>query len=327
MIEMFRCPICRGGLFFAKPQSVELHGELSNEIRSSSEIKCKQCGNTYSVEDSIPRFVADSGYSSSFGFQWNLHKRTQLDSHSGLTISRDRLFDTAAWPDDMRGKIILEAGSGAGRFTEILVATGALVYSFDYSDAVDANNENNGGDGNLTLFQASIYAIPLAPGTFDKVICLGVIQHTPDPAESFRKLAEMVRQGGELVIDVYARNWLALLQWKYLLRPLTKRMNRIVLYRAIVVITPWLLPLGKLLRRIAGRVGARLIPIVEYSHLGLTQKLNKEWAILDTFDMYSPAHDHPQSISTVRRWFESEGFIDITVRRGQNGVIGRGRKP
>jgi hypothetical protein len=137
----------------------------------------------------------------------------------------------------------------------------------------------------------------------------------------------MVRQGGELVIDVYARNWLALLQWKYLLRPLTKRMNRIVLYRAIVVITPWLLPLGKLLRRIAGRVGARLIPIVEYSHLGLTQKLNKEWAILDTFDMYSPAHDHPQSISTVRRWFESEGFIDITVRRGQNGVIGRGRKP
>jgi hypothetical protein len=37
---------------------------------------------------------------------------------------------------------------------------------------------------------------------------------------------------------------------------------------------------------------------------------------LDTFDMYFPAHDHPQSIATVRSWFEAVGFVDVSVRYG-----------
>jgi hypothetical protein len=58
----------------------------------------------------------------------------------------------------------------------------------------------------------------------------------------------------------------------------------------------------------------------------LQPELNTEWAILDTFDMYSPAHDRPQSFAMVRRWFESAGFSRIEVRYGQNGVVGCGRK-
>jgi hypothetical protein len=99
------------------------------------------------------------------------------------------------------------------------------------------------------------------------------------------------------------------------------------LYKTVSSLVPLLLPLLILLRRAAGRVGARLLPIVEYSNLGLPYELNKEWAILDTFDMYSPAHDHPQSIATVKRWFDEAGFVDVVVKDGPNGVVGRGRKP
>jgi hypothetical protein len=70
-----------------------------------------------------------------------------------------------------------------------------------------------------------------------------------------------------------------------------------------------------------------MLPIVEYSHLGLTPELNREWAVLDTFDMYSPAHDHPQSKATVRRWFREAGFIDVNVADGPNGVVGHGHRP
>ena len=75
-----------------------------------------------------------------------------------------------------------------------------------------------------------------------------------------------------------------------------------------------------------GRVGARLMPISEFSWLGLPEALNRKWAILDTFDMLSPQHDHPQSIATVHRWYRECGFRDIEVFRGPNGVIGRGVK-
>jgi len=324
--QLFRCPICGSSLDFVDAKAIQSHLASIEESPPQAGMRCGQCDECYPIRNSIPRFVADSGYSSSFGYQWNRHVRTQLDSFSDVFVSRDRLFYTSDWPSDLTGESVIEAGSGAGRFTEVLLNAGAKVYSFDYSDAVDANRENNGNHPNVTLFQASIGAIPLPPASFSKVICLGVIQHTPDPAESFRKLAHMVRPGGTLVIDTYAKDIVALFQWKYILRPITTRVDKAVLYGFIAAIVPWLIPVAGLLRRIAGRAGARLMPIVEYSHLGLNAELNREWAILDTFDMYSPAHDHPQSVSTVRRWYESEGFVDITVGRGQNGVIGRGRK-
>ena len=88
-----------------------------------------------------------------------------------------------------------------------------------------------------------------------------------------------------------------------------------------------LLPLTIAARKLAGRVGARFSPIVEYSHLGLPPNINKQWAILDTFDMYSPAHDHPQTVKSVRSWFAEIGYEDVFVGRGPNGIIGRGKRP
>src|SRR5437867_3161327 len=127
---------------------------------------------------------------------------------------------------------------------------------------------------------------------------MGVLQHTPDPRRTLASLARYVRPGGELVVDCYRKNLASLLHWKYLLRPVTKRMSQERLHRAIALAVPVLLPIARSLRRLGGRVGVRVVPIAEYSHLGLSRELEKEWSVLDTFDMYSPAHDHPQSART-----------------------------
>jgi SAM-dependent methyltransferase len=223
--------------------------------------------------------------------------------------------------------LVLEAGCGAGRFTECLLKTGATVFSFDYSSAVDANARNNGLSERLFLFQADMRTIPLQRAAFDKVICLGVLQHTPAPQACFRCLAEMVRPGGELVVDVYGKSVVALLQWKYILRPITTRMDQRKLYKIVSRVVPSLLPAATKLRSVAGRAGARLMPIVEYAHLGLTPEVNEQWAILDTFDMYSPVHDHPQTQRTLQHWFQDAGFIDISVHPGPNGLVGKARRP
>ena len=211
----------------------------------------------------IPRFVPHEHYTPSFGFQWKRHAQTQLDSTTGKPISRDRLFGVTGWPERMDGECILEAGCGAGRFTEVLAATGADVYSFDLSEAVGANHANHGHLPNVHIFQASITEMPFAPAQFDRVLCLGVLQHTPDPAVAFRALAAQVRPGGHLAIDVYRRDLAAMLQWKYVLRPFTKRMNPERLYRMIRWVVPRIVPAARAARRIAGRVGARLLPIAE----------------------------------------------------------------
>jgi SAM-dependent methyltransferase len=224
-------------------------------------------------------------------------------------------------------KKILEAGSGAGRFTDALLRTGAEVFSFDYSNAVGANQLNNGDMPNLHLFQGDIFNIPFPEESFDKVICLGVLQHTPDPERAFINLTKYVMPGGELVVDVYKANLLSWFQWKYLLRPVTKRMNKKHLYKLVTLFVPPLIPFTRLMRVVFGRLGARLSPIVEYTHLGLLSEINRDWAVLDTFDMYSPAHDHPQSLKTVKRWFSDCGFTKSVVQYGPNGIVGRGNKP
>jgi 2-polyprenyl-3-methyl-5-hydroxy-6-metoxy-1,4-benzoquinol methylase/uncharacterized protein YbaR (Trm112 family) len=316
------CPACRSsGLALASATTA------TDGVVKDGTIRCESCGATFPIVTGIPRFVPVSNYAESFGFQWNIHSRTQLDSHSGMPISHDRLWAALGGKEDLRGQRVLEAGSGAGRFTEILAASGAEVFTFDYSSAVDANARNHETSTNVHFFQGDIFNVPLTEASFDKVICLGVLQHTPDPQAAFRSLTKFVKTGGLLVVDVYRRDLAALLQWKYLLRPITRRMPKETLYRLIATITPPLVPLAKRLRRIAGRTGARLVPIVEYSHLGLPPALNVQWAVLDTFDMYSPAHDHPQSLDAVNHWFQDAGFEDIRVRRGPNGVVGSGRRP
>jgi SAM-dependent methyltransferase len=310
-LDLLVCVSCRTGALWAL----------------EDRLLCTNCGATFPIVRGVPRFVPDDGYAKSFGFQWNVHARTQLDSFTGKPISRSRLFAASTWPTEIFGQTILEVGSGAGRFTEILTTTGATIISCDLSSAVDANHQSNGGNVNLLIVQASLLDLPIRPRSMDKVVCLGVIQHTPDPAETFSRLADCVRPGGELVIDIYAARLRSLLSWKYLLRPITKRMDSERLYRLIERVTPALLPISDFLYRVLGRFGLRILPIVHYPELKLSPELSLRWAILDTFDMYSPAHDHPQTIAAVRSWFDRAGFTDVAVEFGPNGIVGRGRRP
>ena len=304
----FVCPACRGDLLFRGKEKY---------------YSCASCDAEFPVISGIPRFLINENYTESFGFQWNIHQKTQLDSYTGLPISSNRVRAITGWSEttNLKNKSILEAGSGAGRFTEIILKTGATIVSFDFSNAVDANFLNNGQSKSLSLFQGDIFALPLREASFDYVMCLGVLQHTPDPKTALGELSKMVKPGGQIFIDIYSSNILHLLHWKYLVRPLTKLIDQHTLYRFVCAIVPFFIPISKFLKYIFGRFGARLVPIVEFSNLGLAPDLNREWAVLDTFDMYSPKYDKPASKSSVEAWLKGYEFKDITVNYGANGVV------
>src|SRR5262245_25568552 len=124
--EQFRCPTCFGELRVGSGLAQESGtGDCTKISRS---LQCAHCAASFPIRAGIPRFVPDSGYANSFGLQWNRHTHTQLDRYSGLPISRSRLFAVTEWRENLTGERILEAGSGAGRFTEVLLQTGATLY-------------------------------------------------------------------------------------------------------------------------------------------------------------------------------------------------------
>lgn len=280
-----------------------------------------------SVHEGVACFVGDDGYAANFGLQWRHFARTQLDSCNGSTHSHDRLCEAAGWNTlpDLSGKRVLEAGSGAGRFTEVLARSGAEVWTFDYTEAAFVNRRNNGAHANVTVFRADLYAIPLPRRSFDVVCCLGVLQHTPDVKRSFLALAEMVAPGGLLVVDAYSRSWRQRLHWKYLLRPLTTRMAPEKLFEVCQRQVPRLMPLAGGLHRIA-RPLTRLVPIMDQSNKRVSAAVRAEWCVLDTYDALAATYDKPQNARSLRDWFEQAGFQDIHVRDGTI-VRASGRRP
>jgi len=263
------------------------------------------------------RIVADNNYTESFGFQWNRFAAIQIDKSANLDISKRRFFAETGWDKtDLTGKNILEVGSGAGRFTQIILDfTNAQLYSVDYSNAVEANYKNNGPNNRLQLLQASIYELPFAPAQFDKVICLGVLQHTPDVERSVKALIDMVKPGGELIVDFYPiKGWWTKLQAKYLLRSFTKKMDHEKLYKKIDKNVDWMIKTSKLFAKIKLNKLNRFLPLCDIDGTmpkNLPYQQLRALCVLDTFDMFSPEYDQPQKIDTVINWFKKYNMKDV----------------
>lgn len=274
-------------------------------------------GNSFPVVNGVLRLVNDSNYTDSFGFQWNKFQRTQIDRETkNSSQSKERFFAESGWDkEDLAGKNILEVGSGAGRFSQVVLDhTKATLYSVDYSDAVSANFRNNGHHGErFKLFQASVYEMPFPDNSFDKVFCFGVLQHTPDFRKSVKALIDKAKPGGEVVVDFYpVKGWWTKVHAKYIFRPVTKRMSHSKLLDRIEKNAGWLTKAYFFFDKLGiGKIVNRFLPIVDIKGTfppNLSKEELREWVILDTFDMFSPQHDHPQKITTVKKWFEEFGM-------------------
>ncbi len=312
-LRHYICPSCHG--------SLRLEGiteEIDNRIKEASLI-CTTGRHLFQVIRFIPRFILTHDTTSSFGFEWNKHPRTQFDSVNGMRLSEERFFRQTKWPRSLSGEKVLEVGSGAGRFTEIALNTGAQVFSVDASRAVDANWNNNGRHPNLVLCQGSLYQLPFPQNYFDKVFCFGVLQHTPDVALAFATIAKFVRPGGELVVDVYNKNyWRNYHTPRYLIRPITKRISHDRLYRWVSWWVPRLLPVSTWFHRhipFVGRQVSALLPIANYEGVLPTESIEiiEQYSILDTFDDLSPKYISPQRPDTVRQWFIKAGYENIEL--------------
>lgn len=213
------CPGCGNML---KPADNCEFGDCNDDVASGS-LDCVACGKSYPIIRGIPRFVGNGNYTQSFGYQWNKFSKTQLDEYLGIPLSEVRFADETKWPRSLKGQLVLEAGSGMGRFTRCAAETGAEVFSFDYSMAIEANYNNNKQLANVHFLQADICRPPFPRGAFDKVFCFGVLQHTPDPKKSFYSLLSLVKQNGDFVADVYRKSWKTIFWGQYYLRVITKR--------------------------------------------------------------------------------------------------------
>jgi SAM-dependent methyltransferase len=294
LYEYLRCPKCQGVL---AQQADGLH--------------CG-CGSTWPVLRSVPRFVPSDAYVASFSFEWNTHKTTQLDSQRGDSMTADTLrVKTGLTPEAVRGKLVLDAGMGTGRFSQVMSSWGARVIGADLSLAVEAARENLGGRDDVLVTQADIGRLPFAPGTFDFIVSIGVLHHTPDTRAHFQALVPLLKPGGTICIWVYPDQGVYLTRARWI--PWTSRIPPRMFYEWC----RWFVPrMRRNPKAPLARMIARMFPYSE-------QDYGLENDILDTFDGFSPRYHGVHSAEEVCEWFRAAGLTDVQALPFPTSVRGR----
>jgi SAM-dependent methyltransferase len=283
LLSLLACPTCKGSL-----------------TRQAETFCCASGGHQFAIVRGIPRFVDSDAYVDSFSFEWNAHKTTQLDTFrkddSSEEIFREK---TGFGPDDLHGKVVLDAGIGAGRFTDIMARWGASVIGIDLSFAVEAAHENFLHLENVLIAQADIAQLPFRPETFDVIVAIGVLHHTPDPRKYFHALVPYLRHGGTMAIWVYPAegDFVTRKQWI----PFTSRIPDRMFHEWC----RWFVPLAH------RRPNNLLIECINRVFPFSRQGLGLENDILDTFDGYSPRFHGIHTPSEVESWFREAGLVAI----------------
>jgi SAM-dependent methyltransferase len=302
VLAWLRCPVCR---------SQFQTGDISAERIDAGRLTCEQ-GHTFPVTRGVPRFVATDSYTRSFSYEWNRFRKTQLDSQTGRTDTRDRLQASLSFPlEELRGKLVLDAGCGMGRFAEIVHRYGGEYVGVDYSFAIDAAQANAGHLNGVHFVQADLFHLPFADEVFDVVMSLGVLHHTPDPRRAFASLPRVLKPGGRLTVTVYdAGNKVYVANsrfWRRFSTRLPKRALHALSYAAAPLYYLWTLPgLGWLLRSAAF----------------ISLERDWRWRVLDTFDWYSPRYMSWHTHYEVFGWFKENGFEQVEVLAPSISQIG-----
>jgi SAM-dependent methyltransferase len=279
---------------------------------------CAECQRRYPVVKGVVRFVDAQHYAGSFGFQWLTFRDTQLDNGESRRSESDFRRRTGFTPDDLAGKLVLDVGCGMGRFAEVATRWGAYVVGIDLSLAEEAATENL-RDREAVFFQADVFHLPFAPGSFDYIYSIGVLHHTPNCEQAFKVLPGLLKPGGRIAIWLYSgyNRWYRMSD---LYRKVTRRMSPKTLYRLAHIAVP-IYGVHQALRSIP-LVGKPISGVMKYL-LPVSYNPDPRWRVLDTLDWYSPWYQSKHTYEEVFRWFEDCGLEDLRVVLQPISVTGR----
>jgi SAM-dependent methyltransferase len=311
-LELIACPQCGAGFELADEQ-------IRDEEVESGRLVCTGASHVYPIRAFVPRFVQADGYADAFALEWNAFRTAHLDSFTGLDYLDRQLQQFLDFPiGSLEGKVVLDAGCGLGRFSEIALNYGATVVAVDISGAIDAAFENLRFRDAIYFVQADIFRLPFRPGTFDFVYSWGVLHHTPDPRAAFSGLPPLVRPGGKLMAMVYAKYNKAYLATTGLYRQLTTRLPKRVLLKLCYVAVP-LYYVGKV-PLIGPLVTRLLLPVSVHPP-------THRWRVGNTFDLYSPKYAFTFDHVEVYGWFEQAGLDRIRPVGRNSGISYIATKP
>jgi SAM-dependent methyltransferase len=325
LVDLLVCPRCSGPLRCAAER---LDPARAWEEVLEGHLLCDACDARYPIRRGVPRLIEGprarevENTVTGFGFEWEKFEDRIEDTY--MTDRANFLdFIFPVLPEFFRGKIVLDAGCGMGRFLKLGAEFGSReIVGVDLSDSVDVSYRRVAHLPNAHVVQADIMALPFGR-SFDYAFSVGVLQFLEDPRAGFEALVRHLKEDGTISVWVYAEenNRWVINFVSPLRRHVTSRLPRPVLYGLSHAIG---LPLYAVIQgvyRPANRWKARLdvsrvLPYFDY--LSYSSRLTYSALVSVIFDHLVPSLVTYLSREELTSWFPESRFSDVHITSRNN---------
>lgn len=201
-LQYLACPHCHSELYLEDIEGASGHIEKGILHCSSG------CG-SYPVHNGVPQLLPELYQRSNslryrqkqtrhkFSSQWGMFR---YGTTTWGTTTQERVvvaLHELGWDkQELRGKIILDAGCGNGTLSKALDDLGAIVVATDLSGSVFRAQSYCGSDG-IHFAQANLFYPPFKLRVFDAIYSCGVFHHTPSPKRCFHSLVPHLKTGAD----------------------------------------------------------------------------------------------------------------------------------
>ena len=224
LYPLLRCPVCGGGLEFRGLDPSGAQGLLEHGRPG--------CDEVYPVIDGVPRMLVGTARAelvrarqdwfaarpetaslakrwgagttadpviSGFDDEWDRFRDVGTADQSQVF---DLYFDLVPATCFAPGLIVLDAGSGAGRWAYEVSKRGPRVIAIDLGQSIEVTRANTSPE-RVACVQADLGALPLAADAVDWAYSLGVLHHTNAAELGLTNIAHSVRPGGLVLLYLY----------------------------------------------------------------------------------------------------------------------------
>lgn len=349
LLDILRCPECRGGLEMTTLESdgneiftgilhcpdkhfYPIYKGIPRMLPNSLSDYWPEIAN--SIPDPPPPVVSEILSNKSFTAEGAAFDRPTMANFSNEWDNHDiggrtwtmELNDRVRWfflepiripKEDLKGKLLLDAGCGNGSQSVAYTEFGLEVVALDLSTGLEKghafrNIHEKAKPEKVHFVQADLQKPPLAPESFDIIHSAGVLHHTSDTHKSFLGLRPMLKPGGTFFI------WL---------------------YKYEKIVTPIVNYMRAVTTRIPAPAFAKIADVMSVPFIGFCWSVNKlgirqyqtpsrREAALAVHDIFGAPFAHYHDLEEVSEWYMSAGFEEVWgCNDGRRGFGACGRLP